>query len=129
MDLQDYINARLAKPMGWGAWGYCLHRDGFTMPHANGAGSIAVHATDALRFGYCLLRCGKWGEEQLVPAESSIESTTPAAEAIPSETPPANVVSSESAAHHQTEQSPATKPAMDMLARLLRGESARSDES
>ena len=67
--------------------------------------------------------------EQLVPAESSIESTTPAAEAIPSETPPANVVSSESAAHHQTEQSPATKPAMDMLARLLRGESARSDES
>ncbi len=56
--LKDYINQRLAKSMGWGAWGYCLHRDGFTMPHANGAGSIAVHATDALRFGYCLLRAG-----------------------------------------------------------------------
>jgi CubicO group peptidase (beta-lactamase class C family) len=69
MELQDYINERLAKPMGWGAWGYCLHRDGFVMPHANGAGSIAVHATDALRFGYCLLRGGKWGEKQLVPAE------------------------------------------------------------
>ena len=69
MDLQDYINERLAKPMGWGAWGYCLHRDGFTMPHANGAGSIAVHATDALRFGYCLLRQGTWGEKQLVPAD------------------------------------------------------------
>ena len=39
------------------------------MPHANGAGSIAVHATDALRFGYCLLRGGKWGDKQLVPAD------------------------------------------------------------
>jgi len=69
MDLADYIEARLAKPMDWGAWGYCLQRGNFKMPHANGAGSIAVHATDALRFGYCLLRGGRWGEEQLVPAE------------------------------------------------------------
>ena len=69
MELQDYINDRLAKPMGWGAWGYCLHRGGFDMPHANGAGSIAVHATDALRFGYCLLHDGRWGEKRLVPAD------------------------------------------------------------
>ncbi|HEY0456835.1 MAG TPA: serine hydrolase [Verrucomicrobiae bacterium] len=69
MELQDYINERLAKPLGWGAWGYCLHRGDFTMPHANGAGSIAVHATDAMRFGYCLLHKGKWGEKQLVPAD------------------------------------------------------------
>jgi CubicO group peptidase (beta-lactamase class C family) len=39
------------------------------MPHANGAGSTAVHATDALRFGYCLLHGGKWGDKQLVPAD------------------------------------------------------------
>ena len=69
LELDHYIDARLARPMGWGAWGYCLHRGDFTMPHANGAGSIAVHATDALRFGYCLLRGGKWGEKQLVPAD------------------------------------------------------------
>ena len=69
MELQDYIGERLAKPMGWGPWGYCLYRSGFTMPHANGAGSIAVHATDALRFGYCLLRDGKWGDKQLVPPD------------------------------------------------------------
>jgi CubicO group peptidase (beta-lactamase class C family) len=67
MELADYINERLAKPCGWGAWGYCLHRGDFVMPHANGAGSIALHATDALRFGYCLLRNGKWGDKQLVP--------------------------------------------------------------
>ena len=69
MDLQDYISQHLARPMGWGAWGYCLHRGGFTLPHANGAGSIAVHATDALRFGYSLLRNGKWAGKQLVPAD------------------------------------------------------------
>ena len=69
MELRDYINQRLAKPMGWGAWDYCLHRGDFLMPHANGAGSIAVHATDALRFGYCLLHQGKWDSHQLVPAD------------------------------------------------------------
>src|SRR5882757_2645319 len=69
MELKDYINERLAKPMGWGAWDYCLHRGDYVMPHANGAGSIAVHATDALRFGYCLLHNGNWKEKQLVPAE------------------------------------------------------------
>ncbi|MBI1841317.1 MAG: serine hydrolase [Verrucomicrobia bacterium] len=67
MELEAYIDKRLAKPMGWGPWGFCLHRDGFTMPHANGAGSIAVHATDALRFGYCLLRGGRWKDKRLVP--------------------------------------------------------------
>jgi CubicO group peptidase (beta-lactamase class C family) len=69
MDLKDYINEKLGKPMGWGAWDYCLHRGGVTTPHANGAGSIAVHATDALRFGYCLLHKGKWGDKQLVPED------------------------------------------------------------
>ena len=69
MELQDYIRERLAKPMGWGAWGYCLHRGDFDMPHANGAGSIALRATDALRFAYCLLHQGKWKDRQLVPAD------------------------------------------------------------
>lgn len=69
MDLKDYIDTRLAKPMGWGAWDYCLHRGDYVMPHANGAGSIALHATDALRFAYCLLHKGKWGDRQLVPAD------------------------------------------------------------
>jgi CubicO group peptidase (beta-lactamase class C family) len=69
MELQDYINQRLAKPMGWGPWAYCLHRGDFVMPHANGAGSTALHATDALRFAYCLLHNGKWNDQQLVPAD------------------------------------------------------------
>src|SRR5260221_1252816 len=68
-ELRDFINELLAKPMGLGPWDYCLHRGDFIMRHANGAGSIAVHATDALRFGYCLLRRGKWDRQQLVPAD------------------------------------------------------------
>ncbi len=68
MDLQDYIRKRLGDPMGWESWGYCLNRGDFKMPHANGAGSIAVHATDALRFGYCLAKGGRWENRQLVPA-------------------------------------------------------------
>jgi CubicO group peptidase (beta-lactamase class C family) len=67
--LKDYINEKLAKPMGWGAWNFCLFKGGITLPHANGAGSIALHSTDALRFGYCLLRQGKWKDQQLVPAD------------------------------------------------------------
>ncbi len=69
MDLKEYIDEKLAKPMGWGAWDYGLHRGDYVMPHANGAGNIAVHATDALRFGYCLLRNGRWGDKQLVPPD------------------------------------------------------------
>jgi CubicO group peptidase (beta-lactamase class C family) len=69
MDLKDYIDERLAKPMGWGAWNYCVHHGDFTLPHVNGAGSIAVHATDALRFAYCLLHQGRWKDKQLVPAD------------------------------------------------------------
>ena len=69
MELQDYIRTRLAEPMGWESWGYCLHRGDYRMPHANGAGSIAVHATDALRFGYCLANGGQWAGRQLVPAD------------------------------------------------------------
>ena len=69
MELQDYIDSRMAKPMGWGPWAYCLHRGDYVMPHANGAGSTALHATDAVRFGYCLLHQGRWGGKQVVPAD------------------------------------------------------------
>lgn len=68
-ELQDYIAARLARPMGWGPWAYCLHRGDYVMQHANGAGSIALHSTDALRFAYCLLHRGRWDNQQLVPAD------------------------------------------------------------
>lgn len=69
MELKDYIHERLAKPQGWGAWNYCLYRGDIEMKHANGAGSTALHATDVMRFGYCLAHNGRWKDQQLVPAD------------------------------------------------------------
>ncbi|HQW29123.1 MAG TPA: serine hydrolase [Verrucomicrobiales bacterium] len=77
MELKDYIQERLAKPQGWGAWNYCLYRGDVVMAHANGAGSTALHATDVMRFGYCLAHEGKWKDQQLVPADYIRKCQTP----------------------------------------------------
>ena len=69
MELQEYVNQRLAIPMQWGRWSWARTRDGKTVPHTPGGADIAVRATDALRFAYLLLHQGRWGRQQLVPAE------------------------------------------------------------
>jgi CubicO group peptidase (beta-lactamase class C family) len=69
MELQQYIQEKLAGPMGFGVWTYALHRNGTTLPHTPGGGSIALRATDAVRLPYLLLHGGKWGTRQLVPAD------------------------------------------------------------
>jgi CubicO group peptidase (beta-lactamase class C family) len=69
MEMQQYIDEKLAKPMGFGSWGYALHRNGTTLPHTPGGGSISVRATDAVRFAYLLLHKGSWGNRRLVPAD------------------------------------------------------------
>ena len=68
-ELPAYLDEKFARPMGWGPWGYCLFRGDVTMAHANGAGSIALRATDAVRFGYCLAQGGRWRDRQLIPAD------------------------------------------------------------
>jgi CubicO group peptidase (beta-lactamase class C family) len=69
MEMQEYINERLAKPMQWGRWTYALNHGDTTLPHTPGGGDIAVHSTDALRFAYLLLHDGQWNGRQLVPAD------------------------------------------------------------
>jgi CubicO group peptidase (beta-lactamase class C family) len=70
MELQEYIDRKLAKPMGFGGWGYAMTAaGGARLPHTPGGGGIAVRATDALRFGQLLLHKGRWGKQQLVPAD------------------------------------------------------------
>ena len=64
VELKDYLDAKLAKPMGWGAWGYAHAGE-----HTPGGGDCTLRSTDALRFCYLLLHKGKWGREQLVPAD------------------------------------------------------------
>lgn len=69
MELQSYLEHKLAKPMGWGRWGYATHFASGTLPHTPGEGGIALHASDALRFAYLLLQNGRWQDKQLIPPE------------------------------------------------------------
>jgi CubicO group peptidase (beta-lactamase class C family) len=69
MELQEYIHEKLARPMGWGSWGYATRRGERTLAHTPGGGSCAVRSTDAIRFAYLLLKKGRWDNQQLVPAE------------------------------------------------------------
>jgi hypothetical protein len=67
--------------------------------------------------------------QQFVPAEAITESTPAVLEPNQSGAPAQDIASTEAAPEPLAEQSAATKSPMDMLAKLLRGESARSDES
>ncbi len=68
MELQQYVDKHLAKPMGWGTWGYA-YKNAKDVKHTPGGGGIALRATDMLRFGYLLRNEGRWRDKQLVPAE------------------------------------------------------------
>ena len=77
MEMEDYMRLRLTGPLGFGTWGYAMYRPklkggidaGGRMFHTPGGGSIAVRSTDMLRFGYLMLHEGKWGAQQVVPAD------------------------------------------------------------
>ena len=66
MELEEYVRRKLAEPMGWGRWGWGYK--GQIPDHTAGGGGIAPRPTDMLRFAYLLLREGRWGDRQLVPA-------------------------------------------------------------
>lgn len=70
MEMQGFIDQKLAKPLQFGGWGYDMQRaDGQKLQHTPGGGGIALRSTDALRFGYLLLHNGRWKDSQIVPAE------------------------------------------------------------
>jgi CubicO group peptidase (beta-lactamase class C family) len=66
--LNEYVDDRLSRPLGWGRWGFGYRGAGQLTRMSGGAG-IALRATDMLRFGYLLLREGRWDGRQIVPAE------------------------------------------------------------
>lgn len=74
MELQDYVQSRLAEPLGWGRWSYA-YRNHPGRNHTSGSGGIALRSTDMLRWGYLLLHDGRWGNRQIVPAEYVREAT------------------------------------------------------
>jgi CubicO group peptidase (beta-lactamase class C family) len=74
MEMEDYLRAKLTTPLGFGDWGYAMYRPKLKsgidangrMLHTPGGGSIAVRSTDMLRFGYFLLKEGRWGKQQII---------------------------------------------------------------
>lgn len=74
-ELQDYIASHIAKPLGWGTWGFG-YKGIKQVDHTPGGGGIALHSTDMLRFGYLLLHRGKWGETQVVPEDYVLKATS-----------------------------------------------------
>ncbi|MGH8017500.1 MAG: serine hydrolase domain-containing protein, partial [Opitutaceae bacterium] len=75
-ELQDYVGGHLAKPLGWGRWGWG-YKQHPRVTHTPGAGGIVLRPADMLRFGYLLLREGRWGDRQLIPADYVRHATRP----------------------------------------------------
>ena len=69
MELHEYIDQKLAKPMGWGQWAWAMRRGDNVLPHTPGGADIALRSTDHARFLYAVLRKGRWGKEQIIPAD------------------------------------------------------------
>jgi CubicO group peptidase (beta-lactamase class C family) len=76
MEMQEYLESRVAKPLGWELWGFGLHTHP-QVTHTPGGGMIALRATDMLRFGYLLLHNGNWRGQQIVPRDYVRKATTP----------------------------------------------------
>lgn len=68
MEMEDYIEAHLAKPLGWARWGFG-YKNWPLITHTPGGGGVALKSTDMLRFGYMLLHEGRWEQKQIVPQE------------------------------------------------------------
>jgi|SRR5665647_560010 len=66
MELEDYIKSHIARPLGWGIWGYG-YKNAALVTHTPGNGGIALRSTDMLRFCYMLLHEGRWNQQQIVP--------------------------------------------------------------
>src|SRR5262245_26479157 len=69
MELHQYIDQRLAKPLGWGQWAWAMRRGDSVLPHTPGGVDIALRSTDHLRFLYAILKKGRWGKDQVIPAD------------------------------------------------------------
>jgi len=66
MELEAFVAARLAAPLGWSRWGYGYRTA--RLHHTPGGGGICLRATDVLRFAYLLLREGRWSGRRIAPA-------------------------------------------------------------
>ena len=69
MEMHEYLDQRVAKPLGWGPWAWAMRRGESSLPHTPGGGDIALRSTDHLRFLYAILKKGRWNKAQVIPAD------------------------------------------------------------
>jgi CubicO group peptidase (beta-lactamase class C family) len=67
MELEEYLDRHIARKTGWGKWGFG-YKHARDLKHTPGGGGIAMRATDVARFGYLLLREGRWKDQQIIPS-------------------------------------------------------------
>jgi CubicO group peptidase (beta-lactamase class C family) len=67
-ELERFVDSYLARPLGWGEWGYA-YKQVKELTHTPGGGGIAMRATDMLRFGYVLANEGRWKDRQVIPRD------------------------------------------------------------
>jgi CubicO group peptidase (beta-lactamase class C family) len=67
VELEEYLRERVARPLGWGKWGFGYKRPEIT--HTPGGGGIKLRGVDVIRFGEMMLHGGRWRGRQIVPAE------------------------------------------------------------
>lgn len=67
-EMQDYVDEKIARPLGWERWTFA-YKNAKEVTHTPGGGGIALRGPDMLRFGYLLLKEGRWRDEQVVPAD------------------------------------------------------------
>jgi CubicO group peptidase (beta-lactamase class C family) len=68
-ELHEYVDEKLAKPLGWGQWAWAMRRGENVLAHTPAGGDIALRSTDHLRFLYAILKKGRWGKQQVIPAD------------------------------------------------------------
>jgi CubicO group peptidase (beta-lactamase class C family) len=66
MELEAFVRERIAKPLGWGRFGWGYRQN---LKHTGGGGGIAPRPGDLLRFAVMLAAMGRWGGRQIVPRE------------------------------------------------------------
>jgi CubicO group peptidase (beta-lactamase class C family) len=68
VELDRFVADHLARPLGWGRWGWG-YKNVRALTHIPGGGGIALRATDMLRFGWLLANDGRWRDRQVIPRD------------------------------------------------------------
>ena len=71
-DLDDFAETHLFDPLGITDFEWLAHSDGFPIA----ASGLRLRPRDMAKIGYLFVKEGRWGEEQVIPAEWVSRSTT-----------------------------------------------------